>query len=265
MDEPNTSRTLKTAERTIEVLKALKELDGAGVTELADHLDMSKGGMFNHLATLHKRELVGKTDNTYHLSSHFFNFGEYVKHQNPLYTVGRAQVDELAERTGESTHLMVEQFGKGFYYHKAQGQKGISQDYHQDLLEEPDYLHWSSTGKAVLAEMSEEHVRAILDREGMPELTGQTVTDPSELLAELETIRERGYAQNDEEQIPGVRAVGAAVTTENTVLGAISVSGPTTRITDEKFTETYPELVLETKNVIEVNIETKGGQETPTL
>lgn len=266
MTKSGKPRTLKTAENTCQIIDALKQLEGAGVTELANFLDMSKGGVYNHLATLHEKELVVKNGDEYQLSGHFFNFGEFVKHRNPLYNVGKDEIENLAQKTGESSHLMVEQFGKGFYYHKAQGQKGISRDFHLELLEEPDYLHWSSTGKAVLAMISEDRAREILEHRGMPKATEQTITEPDTLFEELETVRECGYAQNDEEQIRGVRAVGAPVTAQSgDVLGAISISGPTSRINDEKFTETYPKLVLQTKNVIEVNLETRSGQNPPSL
>lgn len=259
-------RTLQSVERACRILDALKELNGAGVTELANHLDMSKGGVYNYLATLHKQEYVVKTNEKYKLSGHMFNIGEHVKHQSSLYNVGKSEVDRLADDTGESAHLMVEQFGKGFYYHKAQGQKGISREYHLNLLEQPDYLHWSSTGKAVLAALPEERTREILRTRGMPEMTNHTITDLDTLLDELDDVREQGYAQNDEEQIPGVRAVGAAVTNhDGEVLGAISISGPTSRIGDEKFHEEYPELIMRSKNVIEVNMETRDSQQTPTL
>lgn len=259
-------RTLRTVERACRILDALKELDGAGVTELANHLDMSKGGVYNYLATFHEQEYVVRTDEGYELSGHLYNIGEHVRQQNPLYTVGKSEIDRLAEESGESAHLMVEQYGMGIYYYKAQGQKGISQEYHHNLLETPDYLHWSATGKAVLAALPEERTREILDRRGMPEITDHTITDPATLLEELETVREQGYAQNDEEQIRGARAVGAAVTDhDGDVLGAVSISGPTSRITDRKFNETYPELILRTKNVIEVNLETQGGQQAPPL
>lgn len=266
MATENGPRTLQTVERACRILDGLKELNGAGVTELANHLDMSKGGVYNYLATFLEQEYVVRTEEGYELSGHLYNIGEHVRHQNPLYTVGKSEIDRLAEETGESAHLMVEQFGMGIYYYKAQGKKGISQEYHHKLLETPDYLHWSATGKAVLAALPEERTRNILETRGMPAITDNTITDAGTLLDELETVKEEGYAQNDEEQIRGVRAVGTGVTdSDGDVLGAVSISGPTSRITEQKFHEKYPELIMRTKNVIEVNLETQGGQQTPPL
>ena len=258
-------RTLTTVERTCRLLDTLKELEGAGVSELADHLGMSKGGVYNHLATLHEHQFVVRTDEGYELGAKLFNVGQFVKHRSRLYNVAKSEVEKLAEETGECAHLMVEQFGRGIYYHKAIGGEGIAQEYHIELLEEPDHLHWSSSGKALLAELPEERVREIAAEHGLPRMTDHTITDVDELLGELAEVREQGYAQNDEEQIRGARAVGSAVTHRDEVLGSISVSGPTSRIDDEKFHETYPRLVTQLTNVIEVTLETRDGQARPEL
>lgn len=264
MESDQPPRTLKTVERTCEILDALKELEGAGVTKLADHLDMSKGGVYNHLATLHDQQYVVKNGDEYELSHRFFNLGEFVKHRSPLYTAGRSEVDRLAEETGENAHLMVEQFGKAIYYYKAQSDKGISREYHWNLLEEPDYLHWTAVGKAVLAELPRERVEEIIDTHGLGAMTEETITDPDRLFDELDEIRRKGYALNDEEQIRGVRAIGTTVLNhQGDVLGAISVSGPTSRIDDEKFTSEYPELVMQAANIIEVSLDTQGSSFSP--
>jgi len=146
--------------------------------------------VYNHLATLHDQQYVVKDGDQYKLSHRFFNLGEFVKHRDPLYTAGRSEVDRLADETGESAHLMIEQFGKGTYYYKAQSEKGISQEYHWNLLEETDYLHWTAAGKAVLAELPEERVQEIIDTHGLPAMTEESITDPGHLFDELSEIRE---------------------------------------------------------------------------
>lgn len=68
---------------------------------------------------------------------------------------------------------------------------------------------------------------------------------------------DRGYAFNDEEEITGLRAVGAPVhASQGDVIGGISVSGPLSRIQEDRFREELPELVVEAANVIELNIDT---------
>ncbi len=75
------------------------------------------------------------------------------------------------------------------------------------------------------------------------------------LREELAAVRERGYAINEDEDVVGIRAVGTPIMApDGTVLGALSLSGPTSRFTDEFCSETLPELVIERADVIKASI-----------
>uniref|UniRef100_UPI003EB6AA54 IclR family transcriptional regulator domain-containing protein n=1 Tax=Halarchaeum sp. P4 TaxID=3421639 RepID=UPI003EB6AA54 len=81
-----------------------------------------------------------------------------------------------------------------------------------------------------------------------------TITDEEELFAELERTRERGYAIDDEERLPGLRCVAAPVLGDaGGVLGAVSIAGPTNRFRGERFEVDLPERLLETVNIIELS------------
>lgn len=251
------SRSLKTVERTCVIIQALQQLNGAGVTELADYLGFSKGAVHNHLATLHEQQYVMKDGDDYRLSYRFLNHGSYVQNQSTLTNASKPELRRLAEETGEYANLQVEAFGKGFYLAKIPGRKGISREFQAKMFEHPHSLHFSSTGKAILASLPRERTQAILDRDGLAAKTSHTITDREELLQELDEIRNRGYALNDEEEVLGARAVGAPVTnSDGEVLGAISVSGPNSRIKDEFFHDELPGKVVDTANLIEVSLET---------
>lgn len=265
MDEPSTneaartegaeSRTLSTVDTSIDVVRALKALDGATAVELVEQLDTSKSTVYNHLSTLRENQLVVKDGDTYELSLQFLLLGNYILNQNVLYSVGKKEVDKLAERTGEYVHLSAEQHGRRISLHKAQGKNAVGTEYQESQLQKPDHLHSSATGKAILAQLSRDRVEEICDQYGLPKRTENTITSRSELFEALEEIRERGYSYNDEEEIEGLRAVGAPITNPNgAVLGALSISGPTSRLTGERFRTEVPEMVVSTANIIEVNI-----------
>ncbi|AXG06399.1 IclR family transcriptional regulator [Haloplanus rubicundus] len=256
--EPNpdgSPRTLKTVERTAQVIKALETLDGAGVTELATHLDMSKSSTYHYLATLREEDFVVKNGDQYELGLQLLLSGEYVRNRNLLYRYGKEEVEELAETTGEYANLFTEQHGKGINLYKVRGSDAVGSGYQTDKLQQPDQLHCTATGKAILAFLPEDRVDDILDEHGLPERTENTITDRDELHDELATVRERGYAYNDEEEVEGLRAVGAPVIDrDDTVLGSLSVAGPTSRLKGTPFDEELPEQVQRAANVIEVNI-----------
>jgi DNA-binding IclR family transcriptional regulator len=116
-----------------------------------------------------------------------------------------------------------------------------------------EYLHCISLGKAMLAYMSEERVRDIIDEHGLKRYTPQTLTAQEALFDELEQVRERGFAYDEEERIEGIRCVAAPVTAAGDIFGAVSVSGPATRICGERFRDELPDHVTRTANVIEIN------------
>ena len=91
--------------------------------------------------------------------------------------------------------------------------------------------HCTGVGKALLAQIPDDRVGEIVARTGMPAQTVNTLTSADALLAELAAIRRRGFAVDDAEQEEGVRCVAVALSNGPTPL-ALSVSGPSTRVTD---------------------------------
>jgi DNA-binding IclR family transcriptional regulator len=247
-------RTLQTVSRAFDVIRGLESLGGARLTELADHLDLSKSVVYNYLSTLREEQFVVKEGDTYSLSLQFLLVGEYVRNRNALYRNGKDELEALAESTGEYAHLTTEQHGLSVNLYKMSGATAVGSDYQVSKLQRADYLHVSATGKAILAHLSRERVEWIVDRYGLPGRTSETITDREALFDELETVRERGYAVNAEEEVRGLQAVGAPVVAADDVLGSISVSGPIKRMRDPDYHDEVVEAVVSTANVIEVNV-----------
>lgn len=252
-DEP---RTMKTVEASWDVVDGLEALDGAGVTELARYLDMSKATVYTHLATLRKRRYVVKRNGSYHLSLHFLRLGKYVKNTNLLFNAGREEVRRFADETGEYVHLVTEEHGELIYLHEAKGEHAVGEQYFEKKFVEPGYFHTSAYGKAILAHLSESRVDRIIETSGLPRRTANTITTREGLANELATIRDRGYAINDEEEVRGARAIGAPIfDRKDAVLGAISLTKPTSRMPPSGFDDAIAEAVTSTANAIEVHVQ----------
>lgn len=244
--------TLQTTENTIRIMKMLKRLDTAGVTELATHLDMSKSTVHDHLATLKKHDYVTKHDNGYSIGLGFFEMGEYARKRRKIYEIARPEVKSLAEETGELANLLVEEHGRGVYLYRARGEKAVTLDTHTGKRR---YLHNTALGKAILAHLPEERVNEILDTHGLPASTKNTITDRGVLFDKLEEIHEQGVAYCGQERVEGLQCVAAPIlSNDNRVLGAVSVAAPTTRMKGHRFEEEIPELILQAANVIEINV-----------
>ena len=103
--------------------------------------------------------------------------------------------------------------------------------------------HCTGVGKALLSQLTDEKVVALLRRTGMPAQTPRTHTDPTGLLSELGEIRDQGWALDDAEQEIGVRCVAVPLFGAPT-LAALSVSGPSGRITMGRVAQIAPILQI---------------------
>lgn len=249
----NTAKNpVKSTVTTFRILEALKEMDGARVTDLARHLDLPKSSVHNYLSTLEQEEYVVKEGNTYSLGLRFLDFGTKTRSDLSLYEFGKPEVRSLAEETGELVNLLVEEYGKGVYVHRDAGEDAVMVDTNTG---QRIHLHNTGLGKAILAHYPRERVEAILDKHGMPATTENTVTERETLFEELAEVREKGFAYDDEERLNGLRCVATSIVNkDDEVLGAMSVSGPTSRMSTERFTEEIPHLLENAVNVIELNV-----------
>lgn len=247
-------RVLATTETSLDVMEALKRLNGGRVTQVAEELDLAPSTVHSHLVTLKERRYVVKEGDIYRLGLAFLNLGEYVRRENRYFSMAESKVEQLAEETGGRAHFIVEEHGQGVYIHTASGKHAI-ETYSQEGRRLS--LHQAAAGKAILAFLPEDRVADIVDERGLPKRTENTITDRDELFETLAEIRERkGLAFNDEEQIRGIRAVGAPVRApEGTVIGALSVSGPSHWFTGDLYERELPNTVLGTANELELQIE----------
>lgn len=252
MSSHNASKPLKTLQTSKRVLDTVQELDGAGVTDVAERLDLATSTAHGYLSTLEGIDFLYKQGGVYHIGLEFLNKGGYARERKKAYGVVRQKVVEVAEETGERSQFKVEEHGQAIYLYTHTGSHAVHMDARAG---KKSHLHASAAGKAILAELPASRQQAVVDQKGLPALTDRTLTDETALAEELQTVRDRGFAINKQESIDGLNAVGVPIMEPNgDVLGAISVSGPANRLKGEKLEEEIPSLLLGVVNEIELNI-----------
>jgi len=242
---------IQSIERCMHIVEIIRGLNGATVSEIADETDMAKGTVHGYLSTLQTIGYLIIEEDTYQVGTKFLRLGEYSRTYRDEYTLTAETVEELAETTGERSQFVVEEHGKGVFLYRGFGDRAVETE---SETGKRMYLHATSAGKAILSQFPEEDVHRIIKTWGLQEVTPKSITDREELFSELETIRDRGYAVNKEEHTNALNAVGVPVTGKNQeTLGALSVSGPTYRMTDNRITE-IAELLLGMANELELKI-----------
>ncbi len=263
MAESDSPRYIQSVLTTTELLSCIRDSNGATVSQLADRTDLSPGTVHTHLSTLQEAGFIVQDEREYGLGPQFLALGETVRNHSELYQASKQQVNTLAEENGECAHLILEHGGKLFALYERFGSEAVGVKFHDRKREKPiNHLHCTAAGKAILAHLPEERVQHILQTGKFPQNTPNSITDPAVLLDELEEVRHRGFAVADEEQMEGIRAVGAPIIEGNdTVAGAIAVSGPSTRLQGEFFRDELPQTVMQAANICEVNLQSINLEE----
>jgi DNA-binding IclR family transcriptional regulator len=245
-------RTVKSVDKAIRIVDILQELGDAGVTEITEHVDLSKGSVHTYLQTLKKHGFVTEENRRYRLSLRLIDLGEYTKRNNPVYQYAQDPLDELAKKTGELARVVVRENNHGVYLSKSEGEHAIDTTVCPGQRE---YLHCTSQGKAILAHLPDAEVQAIIDERGLPARTKNTITEREELLTELDEIGERGTAFSHGEVPRGMGCIAAPIHGDEYAIAAIGVCGPTSRLQTETFQDEVPEMVRNAANVIEINMQ----------
>lgn len=250
-DSGSNSRRVKSVETSMAIINLIAN-DDFTLTELAAELDMAKATVHNHVTTLQELGYVVREGDRYHVSLKFLKLGNIARNRQQFYAYAKQEADATMEETNERCLVMGVEDDRGVYIYETKGMQGIKTD--SKVGNEVD-LHCTAVGKAYLAEFDDDVVRQKVTQTGLPQFTDETITDIDKFLEELEKIRERGYAVNDEERIPGMRAVGSSIVTEDgEILGSISISGPTTRVSDDAIMTEIADLVVETAKVISLKM-----------
>lgn len=250
-DTASESGTVKAAGTVVDIIETVSELEQATLTELSDELDMPRSTLHGYLTTLVEQNYLRKEDNQYALSLQVFTHGARAQRMNPLYRESKQFLKQMADQTKEIAWLVVEEYGRGICLRKAKGELAV-QPYKR--MGARISLHDTAAGKAILAQCPESRVRSIADEHELAARTENTITDVEELLVELETVRDRGVAFNDEESIEGFRAVASPVSSPDGRIGAVVVSGPKNRLQGDRFTESIPEIVSGAANALELEL-----------
>jgi len=251
-DDASVSDTVRTAETAFAVLEYLKDADEATVSAVAADLGYAKSTASRHLSTLVEMGYVVREGDEFRVGLKFLDLGQHARTRRAGYKLAKAKVEEIAAQTGERAQFIVEEHGEAVYLHRSFGEHAVRTD---PGIGSRIPLHATSAGKAILAHLPEAERREVLDQADFEPVTEHTITDRKRLLEELDTVRERGYSFNQQENLKGLHAVGVAVSgPEDGIIGALSVSGPTHRLEGEWFREELPSLLLGTANELELNI-----------
>ena len=233
---------VQSVDRAVAILDALSDAGGfLGVTDLSNELGLHKSTVHRLLVSLKRGGLVEREPRTrkYRMGVRLIEFGYAVLNTRGLPQVSLPYLHYLADTVEEITYLAIRDEDRVL---------NVLQVPAPHLVQSVSWLgsgslYSTSTGKIFLAHMRRDEVESYLEQ-GLGRHTNNTITDADQLRAQLEAVRERGYATSWEEQEEGVNAVAVPIwNSRKEVVAAIGVVGPSYRFTQEKALKT-PEMMV---------------------
>jgi IclR family acetate operon transcriptional repressor len=226
---------VQSVDRALSIIETLAEDDeGYRLSDLAVRTGLSTSTVHRLLATLESRRFVAfdRTESKWHVGARAFTVGATFARRRNFSAQAVPYLRKLRDLTRETANLAVVDDEFIVVLTRAE-----SREIMRSLTKVGGRVAMvaSGVGKAVLATYADEDVRAIIQHHGMPRLTEKSIVRPSDLFRELAKVRRQGFAIDDEEACMGLRCVATVVYNDcSEPLAAISVSGMTSRITDDR-------------------------------
>jgi IclR family KDG regulon transcriptional repressor len=201
-----------------------------------------KATLYRLLQTLtHQGMLAYDSDaQTYGLGVRLVRLAHAAWAQSSIAPLARPHIDRLSAEVGETIHLAQLDLGQVLYVDKRNALRPVEM-FSQAGKVGPAYC--TGVGKAMLAFLSDDELAGAVDRQSFHRFTDHTLDSPQKLLAELQAIRERGYALDREEHEPGIICVAVPVLTRSgRVMGALSVTSTTARGTLDALADLAPKI-----------------------
>ncbi|TDC85784.1 IclR family transcriptional regulator [Micromonospora sp. KC606] len=220
---------VQSVDRAVSVLEILARQGSAGVSEVAAEIGVHKSTAFRLLAALEDRDLVEQNSERgkYQLGFGILRLASAIPTRTDLVRQAQPVLDDLAQRLGETINLAVMREHFAVNVQQARSSAAVAS---QNWVGQLTPLHATSSGKVLLAHLSEERLNAVLDTAELPAYTEHTITSRKALIEELTKIREEGFATAFEELEAGLNAAAAPVRDHTgTIVAAMSVSGPAFR------------------------------------
>ena len=243
-------KRIKTAEKVVSLLEFLHSNGASSLSETADHMSLSRSTTYSYLETLTDQGMIIKSDQRYRVGFKQLEYGGRARSEAQIYRASKAQLHELHQEVGNTVCLAVKENNDIILLERINPQETIRFGGH---IGRRGPFHRGALGKAILAHLPEAEVRAIFQKHELEALTENSITSKENLLSELDKVRKRGYAVNDEEEHKNFRGVAYPVLVNTTIEGAISVSGSKTEIKTNE--EAIHNCLQSARDIVEINLQ----------
>lgn len=229
---------VRAVERALDILLCFTEGTDLAMSEIADKVGLHKSTVHRMLATLEDRGFVERDPSSerYHLGMRMWELSAHLSSSDDQAVIWQPEMERLRDRLGETVSIYVRDGSERVRIQAVQSNQPVRR------------VAPVGARLPLYAGASSKVLIAYADRYVQEQIFG----DPAWLLAidldqykqQLEEIVQQGYATSFEEREPGVAALSAPIFNRHgQIAAALSVSGPSSRLTIETMREYSPVLI----------------------
>ncbi len=244
-----TEAPLVTLDRAVAVLRLLAERPGLSLTAAAEAAGLPPSSTHRILTTLQHHGLVEfeEPGQTWHIGAEAFRIGSTFLARRKVAERARPALQALVAATGETANLALPEPDTVLFVAQVETHAPI-RAFFRPGTRSP--YHASGAGKALLAALDDEALKRRFAALPLERFTDRTLADRTALLRDLIKTRARGFAIDDEERFEGMRCVAAAIRDETGApVAALSISGPTVRLTKARVLALGPDVARAAEDV----------------
>ena len=224
------STSVTAVDRLASVLDSFsRERPAWSLAELSAHLRLPKSTLHRFLVSLESHDILRRNadDRLWRPGYRLLYWGELAEQATVLIDVTRPLMTALAEATGEMIVLTVYADQEVVCLAKIEARHPVRLALEVGARRP---AHAGASSKILAAFLPDDEIQAIIRERGLARLCTNTITDPTELAAELAKIRAQGYAQSIEETDPGGWGIATPIFKRGgEVAGSLGVAAPIQR------------------------------------
>ena len=257
----NAKNTVQSLAKGFKVLQAFTAQEAElTMAEVARKCGVDNATAFRFLNTLVDLGYVDKVDNTrrFRLSLKVLDLGFHAIAHSDLRTLARPILRSLVGEVNEAASVAVLDGSDVMYAERVQA--GLTQLGVDVRIGSRVPAYSSAVGQAILAWLPREAQLRVLRGQPLIRRTATTLTDMDALLQRLDTVRTRGYAVSDQENVSGVVVLAAPVfDIDGLPIAALSVAAPVWQITLQQFEAGTAAAVLQASTTLARALQATGG------
>ncbi|WP_214699735.1 MULTISPECIES: IclR family transcriptional regulator [unclassified Exiguobacterium] len=230
---------VQSLERALTILNKLSEYpEGLKISQLTEHLDLSKSTIHRLLTTLSSMNYITKNPETsqYKLGMQILFLSRNLLNNNEIINAAKPFIEKLSKSINETVHLCIEDRGEVIYIDKIESNQIIRMF---SRIGSRGPMYCTAVGKVLLSGMETDLFEENIEKINFIPRTPNTITTAQALRDEITKVKNQKYALDNIENEEGIRCIAAPIYNfKGEIVASFSVSGPSNRITMEVINST---------------------------